>query len=74
MTSVFIFEDYCDNDYDPLKNHVHQIDINKELADLEEDGWSIKSVQHQILCNYKKNYETFDKNVYTVVVERAVYE
>ena len=68
MTKVFIFEDKANDSYDPLAYpSVFRIDINEEIEKLEKDGWSIVSVQHQIIHDYRENYKRFDKNIFTIV-------
>ena len=68
QTRIFIFEDSIILAEDGYR--VNKLDINEELECLENDGWSIKSVQHTIFRDFYKHYCRWDKNIFTVVVEK----
>ena len=68
---VFIFEDKANDSYDPsAEPSVFRVDINEELEQLQYEGWSIKSVQHQIIVGYYEHHTSFDKNVFTVAATK----
>lgn len=68
---VFIFEDKANDSYDPLAEpSVFRVDINEELEQLQYNGWSIKSIQHQIIVGYYEHHTSFDKNVFTVAATK----
>lgn len=68
QTRIFIFEDSIILAEDGYR--VNKLDINKQLERLENDDWSIKSVQHTIIPNFYQNYCGWDKNIFTVIVEK----
>ncbi len=66
MIEIFEFEDsvsYING------SHVEKININNELAELQEKGYKIIDVKLNILPNYQQGWTRFNKRIYMVIVE-----
>ena len=55
-----------------LENAEATVKLSKkrEIEILEKENWSILNIQHQIIPNYRENYTTYDKNVFTIIAKQ----
>ena len=69
MIRVFEFSDGTDYDYEYHCSKIVFVDINKEIEELEKNGWEIISVSKSIIKNYSEKYRHWYKSCYMVVAK-----
>ena len=70
MIQAFIFKDNTIYDFGDHCSKIDYVDINQIIKDIENDNYDIISIQHNIIPNFYKDYNRWDRNIFTIIVKR----